>query len=373
MKHKKLISLIISLALLWITSVVGFSAKSPIVFVSDVNANAGEAIFIPVQINNNPGIMGFRITVTYDSKILTPRAVTRGTVTQNGMFEDSIGSNEDASIDIVWNNTKEVKEDGTLAVVGFSCSEKAKEQTEIQISFTQEDTFNEKYEDVLFECRNGVIDFTGGAETSERTDKRDVAPKDIVLAVETVQGDPQITPTAAVMESVNSVLSQITGNPEPYFNSPDEITVSYNDAVKETFAKDVLQVVEAEKVAEIVQQALDLTGAGSIEEIPEDMRIDFINNVEYALKEEIPNIKKLSDYISQEKEMSAIITLYKDAQKEIEKSNSPVAKLSDSISKRPIMWITCIAGAIILIVAVILLIIKLKKKKRTKTNNNGKN
>ena len=373
MKYKKILSLIISLVLILIISVNGFAVKTATVYAGDINALPGDAIFIPIQIKDNPGLMGFKITVSFDSKVLTPRVVSRGTVTEKGMFENSVGAGEESSFDIVWNNTSETKMNGTIAVVSFNCSSKAENSTEIALGFSQENTFNEKYEDVPLTCENFNLVFDGSAETSERTDKREVSPEDIVLAVEAVQGDPQITPTAAVMESVNSVLSQITGNPEPYFNSPDEITVSYNDAVKETFAKDVLQVVEAEKVAEIVQNALNLTGAGLIDEIPEDMRSDFINNVESALKEEKSDVKELSDYISQEDEILAINNLFEDAQKEIEKNNSPVAKITDSISKKPTMWTASIVGAIITIAVVILLIIKLAKKKRTKWNNNGKN
>lgn len=372
MKYKKIFALIVSLVLIWIFSAVGFASKSPTVYISDFNAKPGDAVFIPIQIKDNPGIMGFRITLKYDPKILTPRAVSKGTVTQAGMFEDSVSSSDKGSFDIVWNNVKEIKDDGTLAVAGFTCSGKAADQTEIEISYSQDDTFNEKYENVVFECKNGLIDFTGTAAESERTDKREVTPEDIVIAVETVQGDPQITPTNAVMESVNSLLSQITGNPEPYFSSPDEITASYTQAVKETFVKDVLNTVDETKVAEVIQNALSLTGADSVENVPEDMRVDFINNIETGLKKEMPDIKELSDYISQEDEIPAIAQLLEGANEEIEKSNSAIGKITASASRNPAIWAACIAGGVILIAMIILLIIKSAKKKATKANNKGK-
>lgn len=329
------------------------------VYIENTSARSGSVLFVPLYIKNNPGLMGFRITVRYDDEVLSPRAAVRGTVTESGMFEDSVGSSEDASIDVLWNNTTEIKKDGTLAILGFDCSAKATEQTKLEISFSQEDTFNEKYENVVFDCKNAVIDFGGETKTSTRKDKREVTDEDIVLAVETVQGDPQIPPTHAVMESVNSLLSQLTGDPEPYFDTPDEIQGSYKEAVQETFVQDALDAVEAAKALEIVQNALDRTGAPSIDTIPEDMRIDFINEVEAGLREEAPDLKELSDFVSQEDEMPVIAQLFETAGKELEKSDSAMEKVSEAISEKPTVWIVCIAGGMLL---VILIIIVLKRK-----------
>lgn len=342
------------------------------VYIENTSAKSGSVIFVPLYIKNNPGLMGFRITVRYDVEVLSPRAASRGTVTESGMFEDSVGSSEDASIDVLWNNTKEIKKDGTLAILGFDCSAKATEKTKLEISFSQEDTFNEKYENIVLDCKSATIDFSGEAETSTRKDKREVTDEDIVLAVETVQGDPQIPPTHAVMESVNSLLSHLTGDADPYFNSPDEISESYKEAVKETFVQDVLDAVEVSKVQEIVQNALDRTGATSIETIPEEKQIDFINEVESALREEAPDLKKLSGYIAQEEEMTAIGQLVKEAGKEAEKNDSAIAEISASVSKHPTVWIVCIAGGVPLCILIAMLLYKkIKNKSKTRAKKEG--
>lgn len=364
MRYKKIFALIVSLVLIWIFSAVGFASKSPTVYISDVNAKPGDALFIPIQIKDNPGIMGFRVTLKYDPNVLTPRAVSKGTVTQAGMFEDSVGASDKGNFDIVWNNTKEIKDDGTLAVAGFTCSGKAADQTEIEIGYSQDDTFNEKYENVVFECKNGLIDFTGAATESERTDKREVTYEDIVLAVETVQGDPQITPTKAVMDSVNSLLSQMTGDPEPYFNSPEEITPAYIESAKETFIKDIVSKVEPEKVVEIIQNALVLSGADSIESIPDDRKVDFVNNVESGLKEELPDVKDLSDYISQDDEVIAVSDLLEKANEEIAKSNSPIAKISGLFSQHQALWIISIAVVIIILILIALIVYSKSRRKK---------
>lgn len=370
MKYKKTLAFVVVLVLVLNLAVYSFATGNPTVFASDVNAAAGKVIFIPIQIKGNSGLMGFKITVLFDSDILIPRTVSRGSVTEQGMFENSIDTGEKTSFDIVWNNTSEIKEDGTLAVIGFTCSDKATGQTELKIGYSPEDTFNEKYENAALECKNGMIDFSGEIRTDERADRREVTPEDIVLAVETVQGDPQIKPTPAVMEAINSLLSQITGNPENYFTSPDEITGSYTEALKETFVEDVLGTVGEEKVLEIIQSALDLTGADSVESIQEDKQIDFINNVETAIKEELPDAKELSDYIPADDEKAIISGLFEEAKNRFDKDDSLTGKLKASFSEKKAVWIACIVAGIIAAAGIIFMVIR--KIKKPTDNKGGK-
>lgn len=351
----------------WLTC---FAAENAEVYIDGFSAKSGAVIFVPLCIKNNPGLMGFRVTVQYDPDVLSPRAVARGTVTESGLFEDSAASSEDASVDVLWNNTKEIKKDGTLAVLGFDCSAAAAEKTELKISFTQADTFNEKYEDVVLTCKGAVIDFGGESQTQAPKDKRDVTSEDVVLAVETVQGNPQMPPTQAVMESVNSLLSQLTGDPDPYFDTPDAIHGSYKKAVQETFVQDALDAVEADKVQQIVQAALDRAGASSVETIPEDMRIDFIHQVEAGLQEEAPDLKELSDFVSQEDEMPIIAQLMEEAGKENEEDEPIAEHPPDSASHKSMVWIVCITDGIVLILLIVFIVLKKRKKKPIKQDKN---
>lgn len=366
MKYKKILAVVISLVLIWLLPIAAAAAKEPTVYAGTVNAKPGDAVFIPIQIKDNPGLMGFRLALSYDPGVLAPRAVSRGSVTQSGMFEDGIVSGKDTSFDIVWNNTEQTNENGTLAIIGFTCFDKAKDSTEIKIAYKQEDTFNEKYEDVKLRCESIKLDFSESAEPIAREDKREVTSEDIVLAVETVQGDPQITPTTAVMDSVNALLSQLTGDPKSYFNSPGEITDSYKTAVTETFVESVLDSVEVTKVQEIIQDALNLVGAASVESIPEDRRADFIRSIESALKDQAPDVKELSDYVSQADELTALSQLMDQVTGEAEENNAPNDEMSTSISQKTVVCIVCAAVAALLIALAVLLILKKRKKKAKK-------
>ena len=103
--------------------------------------------------------MGFKITVTYDPEILSFPVVSRGIVTETGMLNDSVGVTPDGTIDIVWTSDSAVEKDGTLFVLSFNVDDVTVANTEISLSYSQPDTFDEEYEDVVFDCKkiNNVL------------------------------------------------------------------------------------------------------------------------------------------------------------------------------------------------------------------------
>ena len=115
------------------------------------SANPGQTITIPVKINNNPGIMGFSVSVKYDKTALTPVSVSSGTIL-NGLFDDSIGTSEAGSFDVVWSGTENCTQNGILFNVTFTVNSNAIGITKIELSYSQADTFNENWQDVVLNC-----------------------------------------------------------------------------------------------------------------------------------------------------------------------------------------------------------------------------
>ena len=57
--------------------------------IEQVNSNN---YIIPVYILNNPGIMGFRVDLSYDSDKIQLDAISRGKITEKGNFNSNIQS-----------------------------------------------------------------------------------------------------------------------------------------------------------------------------------------------------------------------------------------------------------------------------------------
>lgn len=154
-----IISLIFALALA--TSVVGFAKTKGEIYSESVSVTAGETVSIPIYIKNNPGLMGYKITIEYDEDIFTPTAVTRGEALKSGMFNNSIGTAEQGTISVLWCDTAEYNDNGLLFTVEFATNADAKGDYTLKISSSDDDTFNMNWQTVELNSSTLKIDFGG--------------------------------------------------------------------------------------------------------------------------------------------------------------------------------------------------------------------
>lgn len=157
-----IISLIFALALA--TSVVGFAKTKGEIYSESVSVTAGETVSIPIYIKNNPGLMGYKITIEYDEDIFTPTAVTRGEALKSGMFNNSIGTAEQGTISVLWCDTAEYNDNGLLFTVEFATNADAKGDYTLKISSSDDDTFNMNWQTVELNSSTLKIDFGGEKE-----------------------------------------------------------------------------------------------------------------------------------------------------------------------------------------------------------------
>lgn len=129
---------------------------------SSIKAQNGDTISVPVKIDNNHGIMGYRITVRYNPEELEIVSVDNSSDFP-GTFNDSIGS-KTGEFDVLWNSTSEVIKDATLFTLNFNVITTTNTTSKIELSYTQADTFNEEYKDVVFDCHNINISLNAECE-----------------------------------------------------------------------------------------------------------------------------------------------------------------------------------------------------------------
>lgn len=157
------------------------AAENPKVYADNVSAAAGDEISIPVKISGNTGIMGLGMKVTYDRDVLTPQSVTIGAVLK-GTFDHNAAEAEGDSFDILWAGTENISADGELFVMTFQVAEDAKAgATEIALSYSQEDTFQESYEDVALDCQNITVTVGGSGVTPSPVSSKTPSPTGSVM------------------------------------------------------------------------------------------------------------------------------------------------------------------------------------------------
>lgn len=131
------------------------------VLADQTQAAVGDTVIIPIRIFNNQGLMGFGITLNYDPNVLMPLTITRGTATVTGMFDSTLGAGNSGNIKVIWNNSENMSINGILMEVTFSVKIGALiGESALNLSFSQEDTFNEDWDDVFLNCQSTTITIT---------------------------------------------------------------------------------------------------------------------------------------------------------------------------------------------------------------------
>lgn len=139
----------------------------PIVYSESVQGGQGEEITVPIKLSGNKGVMGFKINIAYDKQYLTPLRVKAGSCLA-GVFDHNMDVKETSDFDVMWSGSEEMKEDGVLFEVVFRISDYVRNgSTEIGITYSQEDTFNESYQDVVLDCSSVDITIEGESKATE--------------------------------------------------------------------------------------------------------------------------------------------------------------------------------------------------------------
>lgn len=371
MKIKKLFTLLISaLLIVSLLPLSSYATDTAVVYSEAVATQPNSIFFVPVSIKNNTGIMGFKITVKYDPSLITLPAVSRGTVTESGMLNDSVGASEEGIIDIVWTGDSAVTKDGTLFTVSFNVDEVKAEGTVISLSYSQPDTFNEAYEDVIFECKEIPVSFGGSEEPITYPGEiKEPDYKDVIIAVDSATKDLPFDSIKdidrdfdkEILENTNETIGIMTGTRD-YFKSVDEIIGAYKAAIATEFINVSVEAVDPGVIEDVIDNAVISVGAETVDEIPAEKKAEFVTAVENGLREQAADVDIISDMLTEDEAIEAI----KNLQSTNEENQSTGKKIISAVQKTDNLFLKIIIAAVaaaVIILAVIAVIIKQKQKK----------
>ncbi len=373
-------ALVSSVLILCFVQSAAFAAAWADVYAEEQTAASGETVLIPVRIKNNPGLMGFKITVTYDAALLKSPTVNRGTVTKNGNFNDSIGVTPDGAFDVVWNDTQNVSGDGTLMILGFKAVSEA--ETNISLSFSQPDTFNEAWEDVELNCKSiklKVVDKSEKPPTTlvqDNPNAQEPDSEEIKSAVEIVLDEKNKGSIDGISEEekeafadrVNEVLGQLSEGSRDYFADTDEIEDAYDDAVADKFVENVKASADSGEIENAIGNALDSVNAETAEDIPEEKKTEFVKAVESNLGQSISDFETVSDKLTPDDAIEAIKRLQSENTEEATQGEKVPVTMNDG-KNYPVFLIIAVVIVFAAITTIIVVYIYKKKKlKEAKTN-----
>lgn len=374
---KKVFTIILTVLLVFQFGVVSLASDTATISADKVSLSQEEPVLIPIKIKNNKGIMGFKITIEYPIDKLDVKSVMRGEVTSKGNFNTNFGIN-DGKFDVLWNNSDEIRGDGTIFVISAQANTEIKKDTEIKISFSQPDTFNLKYEDVVLNCENIIISANKNETFSETTTvvgeptstKEDtyLDSSQIIDAVDVTLeqiGKDKLSDVEdkdAFVEKFNENLEIITGTDKYNVIDIFALLSMYNSAYESEFLTEISDNIDFDVVNSVVKNALKEFDKDSISQLGENEKAGFIIKVEDALKAYYIDTPNISDDLAVNDALNIIEKVYKatiDTDNENNNAEKQNGQKDNSI-------IFVVVSATVLLITIVVIAIMIKKRKINK-------
>lgn len=354
-----------------------YAEDAGIIKTDKIAVEKGNSELVPVYIESNPGLMGFKLSFSYDIEKVDVKSVSRGTITSKGNFNTNFGV-KDTQFDVVWNNTSQISDDGTLLIL----SVEAKSNSEIAVTYSQPDTFNESYQDVKLKCNNIIVNVTDNttdkAVDSVTNSKDDVESEDTTNEV--------FVSNSQIIDAINIALEkfgfdsiEVAKEDKDFLNftnqtfetifGTDRYNVSdlqtlkslYYAAFEGTFIEDVTSNISPDDINDAIDSALDTVGADSINEIKADKQQKFLQLVTTNLKKINPDTPNISEKVSSEKGMEVIEKLSNSVKNDAVADKNATEQNTNSKNSK-ILWL--IFPVLLLIVVMICIITKKVKSKQ---------
>lgn len=328
---------------------------------------ADGTVNIPITLKDNPGLMGFRFTVRYDEAVLSDPVALRGSLTQNGLFEDSVSVSSPGSFDVIYAGTENAVGDGTVATLQFSIKETDAAQTELTVQFSETDTFDAAYQSVTIPAATIPVKISESASSPQTVPyTREATAEDVVAAVEIALQQQeaktlvQVTDTDGFVSQVNAAIGAVTGTPGRYA-STEEIQTAYQTAAAEVFVSSAVNAVDSAGIRQAIDEALEVVQAESIAQVPVERQEAFVQAVESRLAQSAPDLPLLSDTLSPADGAQAIAAL-EQAAKETDADGVALPQ-AKTVPRTGWIAIFCAAGVILIFGAGALIIKKNRKHK----------
>ena len=278
---KKAIFFLLTLLTL-LTTVPAITAGAVALLSADDVAVTNNTTLIPVEISNNPGIMGFKVIARYSPEYLEILSVTAGSVTAKGNFIHNAGK-ETGQVDVIWYAAEQTAENGSLFILTVKPTEKfiEGESTQISLSFSQADTFNEQYEDVAFDCKSINVSYgkeaqltpTIPASLKETTSEVSITDSQVIDAVDaalsnTESGNVDDIDSDTLAE-VNNNLRTIAGPNAPQISSVEELKEQYSVAQRNVYIEHAQIDVDPSLISNTLTNILNSRNSSSFSTLSE--------------------------------------------------------------------------------------------------------
>lgn len=341
----------------------------------------GDTFTVPISIKNNLGIMGFKINVKYPDKQIKLKDISSGSITKNGLFNTSVTDfySVKGTFDVVWTHTQDITGDGTLFILTFEALGYSDYgEYKIELDYSVDDTFNERWESVALNCQPILINITDEKTASKKNNKNDA----VSLPENTgnpVSDDYLISSVKAVLDSYllmditdvkddsqkESILKFVNSrnlafSPDAIqYRSFEELKQAYLTAITNEAISDVIESVDGDKIIDVSGAILDKYGVDSFSQLSEKDKQQAVNEAIASIGEQGGDTQKFA-YVTDEDVLAETFDkLVGEAESQQENAievKKPGVKLW--------MIITGVSALVLVVLVVVIVLIKNRKRKR---------
>lgn len=376
---KKALLICLSFFLLIINTVPALAvAKVAILSADDVSLTRN-TILVPVNISNNPGIMGFKVTASYPSELLEITSVVAGRVTTKGSFIHNAGK-ASGQVDIIWYATEQTVENGGLFILTVKPTEKFIEGESIQItlSFSQADTFNERYEDVEFDCKPINVSYVKDAQqttipdpTKEIVTEVSITDAQVIDVVDAALGNTESDSINDVdsdtLAQINDNLRIIAGSDAPQFSSVEELREQYSTAQRNEYSEQAQMNLDPSVISNTLTGVLNSRNASSFSELSESEKNIAVTEAYQKMQEADDTLPNISDYLTVDESAEMFDSLILDATAEAERT-----KLEKETGKDAGFPVYIIIIATVVICGIVVFFVYKRKNPKAQDKTNSK-
>ena len=140
-----------------------FTSNNMKVTIKNTIGIAGDEVYVPIVIENNSGIAGFRFQIHFDNNRLTPVSIIQGDLLTVGTITSNLSNGDDFIerdyVSALWYNPTEISGDGTLYTVVFKIADmEGPWKTPLVLSYRLGDVTNQKLENLNPEIMQGEVE-----------------------------------------------------------------------------------------------------------------------------------------------------------------------------------------------------------------------
>lgn len=356
MKHfRKIIFIFMSMIFL-VNSIVVFAQEEQkgCIRCMDVYSSPASMVDVPITIADNPGIMGLAIELQYDKSILQPVTVKAGEVFSTGTVYDNIGTETtEGVLKVMWSSIENVTMDGELVVITFQSLAGEEAVTDLNLSYSQPDTFNATWEDVSMETKSGSVRLKGSVESQEYTSEEEKRQEQLE-SMKIAGVIKNQTKSKSDSQEKNQIEKEADTEKENDLSETD-ISETGNNGQAEPQKDDATNEDFVKVAIEKALQEQDIKDVDSVGSLDKETKERFVNRVALLLEENGVETSGLWEDTTINQKVEILCALWNDAtgEKSLEAAEAEVTGVSENAEVlKKIIWI--VGACIVIIIAILL-------------------